>query len=531
MAEKIKFSVSREKLVAEETDDFVLMRVPNSKGQNYVAFEKADIYEATDKIYFFQMDGEKQIAMWNKRPHMQYAVKAQTEPDYVRDYISRLSAGDLYNGYYNYAENTDPAVQRSRTEREKQIVKKAEADAKEEGKETAESETQAETSGDKGKGKKPKKLNKEKAVPEALESPEEEAAEENKTPEQEPPKHFNHKQMAEILKGMLQGVDIMQYRRLGLKAEQMRELRLALKDGIDVSGWNNHNVDAESMRELRRGYRHGMRLDMSKINVSDFKAEQIHELWKGFEQKLDVNQYLDAGYEAAQMRELRLGLRAGLDISAYQSVCFSAEQMRLIRYRLVMFRVIEILKNFLQEAVQWLLRGVEEIADRLSVRTPHPQIDEIMSKLPPEQSPVEQIKDVLAKSEFIDEALLQNEPMNEKLTAYVQDMVLSVASSVLAKEAEDAVLDVTEDMAAAFWSSSLLQTAESIFQTAGVVGIGAVIAENSQFHENSVTVIPEQDQFNKDPAENSPVEGSIKEQTAQYMEAQVATEEAMVMEG
>lgn len=507
MADKIKFSVSREKLVAEETDDFVLMRVPNSKGQNYVAFEKTDIYEATDKVYFFQIDEEKQIAMWNKRPHMQYAVKAQAEPDYTNDSVLRLSAGELYNEYYNYLENADPAVKKSREEKEKQFAKKAEASAKGKGKKAAESETQTEASGDDKKGKKQKKQKKEKAGQKAQESPKEETAEEAETPEQEPPKYFNNKQMAEILKGMLQGVDIMQYRRLGLDAGQMRELRLALKDGIDVSGWNNQNIKAEAMRELRRGYLHGMRLDMDKIDVSRFQAAQIHELRKGFEQKLDVNQYLDSAYEAEQMRELRLGLRAGLDISPYQSVCFSAEQMRLIRYRLVMLRVVEILKNFLQEAGRWLARGAEDFADMLSVRTAHPQIDEIMTALPPEESPVEQIKDVLVKSEVADEALLQDETVTERFNAYVLDMVTAYMQDM-----------ETVAMTSDFYKSVddiLQKAAEKMFQTAG-----ATMEEHTQ---------PDAAAAMEEHTQSDAV--SINEQTKQYIEAQVVTEEAMVMEG
>ncbi len=487
MAEKIKFSINKETLFRNETKDFILTRVPNSKGMNYAAFNKKDIVRENQKTYIVELDKDVQIAMWKGEPRMAFAEAAQTHGDYTHKDMVRLSAGELYDDYYIYSKASDPSVKKRRQEREQQYDNQKQVPSK--------GEAQGQES----------------SVQENVSANQDTKAEEKK-PEIN---HFDNRQMAELLKGMMQGVDIKKYMDVEMDAAKMKELRLGLKAGVDVSRWNNKDISAQAMRELRLGERKGARrlLDIKDIDISKYDAAQIHELILGSQQNLDINKYLNSEYDAAQMREFRLGLKAGLDISKYQDIHFSADQMRIVRHRLVFQRIAEILKSFLQEARIWLSERGEHLADMLSQRVSPPTVKQILEEVPPEQSPVEQIKEILIKSELVREASLQNEAVNELLNRKVSDMIAEISEG---SKPEQAVIE---------------ETASAMLESAGAD------MENNVIYLNHNTFTKEHQKETPDIWQPETAghldEEAIRQQTEEYVEQMntVVIEEAMAMEG
>ena len=502
MGKKQKFSINKETLVREENDNVILTRVPNSEGQYFVAFSRNDVVSQNDKTYILELGEEQQIAMWNEEPHIKFAENAQTNPEYNNSAMTRLSASELYSDYYTYSESSDPSAKQRRQERQQKFSgKKAKSDVQNKAQDASKGEDNA------------------NAVP-----AEEGQNQNNNAAQKTKVKHYDARQMAEIMKGMMQGVDVDQYRNVDMDADKMKELRLGLRSGVDASPCNNKDISAEAMRELRLGARKV--LEIKDIDVSKYNGEQLRELRLGLQQGLElkVSGYLNSDYEAAQMRELRLGLRAGLDISAYQDVHFTAEQMQQIRYRLVLQNIMQILRNFLEEAKIWLSQRVENLADMLSIKIPTPEIHGLLEEIPAEQSPAKQIEDILIKSEMADEAVLQSEAVHEELTKSIEDLIVTIQNGVpeniaLEQSAQEMLNQAVSNLITNV--STIIQVAQAAEQQASPVN------DKNTKEQTGTSTSNDSKQEIEDPQLDK---GMIEQTTEEYVEQVQMIEEAVAME-
>lgn len=499
MSKRQKFSINKETLVREENDNFILTRVPNSEGQYFVAFSRNDVVSQDDKTYILELDEEQQIAMWNGEPHIKFAENAQTNPEYNNSAMTRLSASELYSDYYTYS---DPSAKQRRQERQQKFsAKKAKSGVQNKAQDASKGEDSA------------------NAVP-----AEEGQNQNNNAGQKTKVTHYDARQMAEIMKGMKQGVDVDQYRNVDMDADKMKELRLGLRSGVDVSPWNNKDISARAMRELRLGARKV--LEIKDIDVSKYNGEQLREIRLGLQQGLGlkVSDYLNSDYEAAQMRELRLGLRAGLDISVYQDIHFTDAQMQQLRYRLVLQNIMQILRNFLEEAKIWLSQRVENLADMLSIKIPTPEIHGLLEELPAEQSPAKQIEDILIKSEMADEAVLQSEAVHEELTKSIEDLIVTIQNGV----PENIALEQSAQEMLNQAVSNLLTNVSTIIQVAQ-----AAEQQASSVNDNNTkgqTGTPTSDSSKQEIEDPQLDKGTIEQTTEEYVEQVQMIEEAVAME-
>ncbi len=553
----IKFTVNKSTLLVDRNKDYILMRVPNSHAQNYVAFDLKKLIAENDKTCTFEIAENSQIAMWNGRPNITYAASAQEDSSFSHSSMQRISAQELYSDYYVYSESSDPSVKQRRQERLKAFQNKA-------------TKTQSAINKQANAGQ--EEQTKQEVEPnKPTSSTAESSAEQRLDKADEVDKFFKKEQMVEILKGLMQGVDITEYNRKELSAEQMKELRLGLRAGMDVSEWNSKYISADVMRELRKYDKQGIKLQDKHIDASKYDAQQLKEIRLGINQKVTIKHYLNPEYTAEQMKEIRLGQRANLKSEIYESPDFSAEQMRMLRHRLIVNKIIDVLKNFLQTVRTWIADRAESVAAiSLSLVTPK-EIESILEVLPPEQSPLEQIKDILVKSEMVD-------AVSDDLDKYLLESIEKYVSASQSQEyhnpdvlAETTAFKIVSDTESDISGENVVDKVKSLIEPLKRNFVTQSEAEGYDVSDykilqcDDITVMESLQSGNDSTLEDALIELakssegelseqawktldsfrnmkasfqgvgdnklSIQEQTAEYMEQMTVPEEAIVLEG
>jgi hypothetical protein len=95
---------------------------------------------------------------------------------------------------------------------------------------------------------------------------------------------YNKQQLCEIMKGMEQNVDVIQYADPRYSDWQMWKIREALNDGLDVTCLLDHRWDDEMTSVLQFALYDGM--DLSSYADKGFSAAQIQVIHKGFRNRI-----------------------------------------------------------------------------------------------------------------------------------------------------------------------------------------------------------------------------------------------------
>jgi len=140
---------------------------------------------------------------------------------------------------------------------------------------------------------------------------------------------YTDQQLHQIMLGMKQNVDVVQYADPKYSEWQMWKIREALNDGLDVTVLLDHRWDDEMTSVLQFALYSG--LDLSSYAYKGFSADQIHVIYDGLRKGIDVEPYAKTIYSAEQMEQLRRGLEDGVNILLFHDPRFSPEMMRLLR--------------------------------------------------------------------------------------------------------------------------------------------------------------------------------------------------------
>ncbi len=140
---------------------------------------------------------------------------------------------------------------------------------------------------------------------------------------------YNKQQLCEIMKGMEQNVDVIQYADPRYSDWQMWKIREALNDGLDVTCLLDHRWNDEMTSVLQFALYDGM--DLSSYADKGFSAAQIQVIHKGFRNGIDVEAYAYTIYSSEQMNQLRQALEEGVSIFLLNDPRYTPEIMSLIR--------------------------------------------------------------------------------------------------------------------------------------------------------------------------------------------------------
>lgn len=429
---KTKFSINKKSLIEEQANGYILTRVPNSNMEYYWLLNEKDIVSSDETTLIVECDAEQDIMVLprvvdgddTRRPSLQEAVKALQEPTgnvYVK-------SQELYNDYYEYAQNLDPN-QRAEQQRIRD-QKRQEALARSDSSRNMNQQAR-------------QKSNSREQSSNQTQQPHTPAQKMAQMRAQIP--HYTKQQFKEILKCHRQKLDATKISNIDLSHQQMKELRLAMRVGLDVSKYNSPFISAKHMKEIRLGAKRGVKFDMDKLDHSLYNAEQMHELRLGFEKKLDVKKYLDPAYEAAQMKELRLAMQAGLDTKRLEDIHLTVEQMHSIRHQMVLDNLGDILKRFFESIRDWISEkiqiGMEHISANLQNRDPR-SLDEIKEANMKEA--IADIKYTLVQSELLPERAYEDVVIDDKIRNHIEELMSYMESPE--SEVEKAVEVAAEDI-------------------------------------------------------------------------------------
>ncbi len=140
---------------------------------------------------------------------------------------------------------------------------------------------------------------------------------------------YTDQQLHQIMLGMKQNVDVIQYADPRYSDWQMEKIREALLDELDVTILLDHRWDNDMTSVLQFALYDG--LDLSHYADYGFTANQIQEIHKGLLRGVDVKAYTYKIYRPEQMAELRQALEDGVDILLLNDPRYSPETMRLLR--------------------------------------------------------------------------------------------------------------------------------------------------------------------------------------------------------
>lgn len=439
---KTKFSINKETLIEEESNGYILTRVPRSKMEYYWLLNEKDVLSSDDKTLIVECDAEQDIAVLPRvkdgdgirRPTLQEAIEQMNQPILVQ-------AQELYNDYYEYDESKDP----KQREEQQRIREQKRQEALERMDVSKNSQNQA-----KQLSQKQKDNNINTSRGQVSNQPQTPAQKMQQQRETIP--HYSKQQFKEILKGTRQRLDTSLYSNIKLNPQQMKELRLSMKAGVDVTKYNSPFISAKHMKEIRLGAKRGVKFDMDKLDHSLYNAEQIHELRLGFEKKLDVKKYLDPSYEAGQMKELRLAMQAGLDTKRLEDFHLSVEQMHAIRHQMVLSNLGDILTRFFERMKEmvgdFVLSGMEKVSANLMNRESR-TLEEM--KEANMQEAIQDIKYTLVESDILPTRAYEDKGIDSKIREQIDDLVSYMDNEPEAdiqKAAEETAVDMCQAVGA-----------------------------------------------------------------------------------
>lgn len=140
---------------------------------------------------------------------------------------------------------------------------------------------------------------------------------------------YTDQQLYQILLGMKQNVDVIQYADPQYSEWQMLKIREALSDGLDVSILLDHRWDNDMTSVLQFALYDG--LDLLHYANEGYSADQIQEIHKGYLSGVDVNAYSYQVYSAGQMRQLRLAMEEGINYLIFRDPLYPPESMSILR--------------------------------------------------------------------------------------------------------------------------------------------------------------------------------------------------------
>ena len=148
---------------------------------------------------------------------------------------------------------------------------------------------------------------------------------------------FDETQLAEIRKGLEEGIDIKRYAnpeypwflmetiREGLLLhvptdeyikiydwQQLQEIIEGCRDGLEVSVYLNPELDASSMKEIRLSLAEGLPIEPYAKPVFDYM--QLHQIRRGLQDNLPVEIFAQPELDCVIMREIRKGLEFQVDV-------------------------------------------------------------------------------------------------------------------------------------------------------------------------------------------------------------------------
>lgn len=406
-----KFTINRKTLLVAENASYYLTRVPQSHMQLYLLLDKrrdvvsedvntimAELNEDTTRNVIRSANGNA--------PKLEDVLNGKYKNDIVA-----MTPNDLERDYYEYKPDRDPQIRAMREQERMQRQEEAAARYRE-----------------RQSGVKQEKQDTHKRENQSAKK----TIERQKTEAQKQPKvkqqYYNKEQFQQIKLGVRRGLNVELYSNIQFSAEQMKELRMALKQGVDIRKYNNPVISAEHMRELRLGAENGVELSLSKLDQTQYNADQIHELRIGFEKGLNVNHYLNPSYTARQMKEIRLGEQIGLDTTAYQSLHYTADQMKTMRVQLIFQRIKDVIKNLFQQAKQWLdnvlsqgaTNVIEHMQSSMQNREPRNTDQVVKDRL---RDAVTEIKTDLINSELVNEEAYDDQVFEDIISRHVKSIL------------------------------------------------------------------------------------------------------------
>lgn len=411
-----KFTINRKTLLVAENASYYLTRVPQSHMQLYLLLDKRrDVVSEDVNTIMAELNEDTtrnviQSANGNA-PKLEDVLNGKYKNDIVV-----MTPGELERDYYEYEPSADPVI-RARQEQERLQRKQQAADRYQQNRNVSKKE----------------KISQEKRGAdnrENVKKQREPRPTDQKTKEQPEVKqqYYNKEQFQQIKLGVKRGLDVGLYSNILFNAEQMKELRMALKQGVDIRKYNNPVISAEHMRELRLGAENGVELSLSKLDQTQYNADQIHELRIGFEKGLNVNHYLNPSYTARQMKEIRLGEQIGLDTTAYQSLHYTADQMKTMRVQLIFQRIKDVIKNLFQQAKQWLdnvlsqgaTNVIEHMQSSMQNREARNTDQVVKDRL---RDAVTEIKTDLINSELVNEEAYDDQVFEDIISRHVKSIL------------------------------------------------------------------------------------------------------------
>jgi len=137
------------------------------------------------------------------------------------------------------------------------------------------------------------------------------------------------KQLTEVRKGLVAGVDIYKYMKPEMPWVSMQEYRLELEQNVDLTKYRQEGYNDDQLAQLRQGMADG--IDITQYDNKAYNAEQMNQLRIGITNNIPIIFFSDLAYDYLQMEELRKGLEKQLDISHYASAEIPFLKMRVIR--------------------------------------------------------------------------------------------------------------------------------------------------------------------------------------------------------
>ena len=406
-----KFTINRESLLVDENASYYLTRVPQSQMQLYLLLDKrrdvvsedvntimAELNEDTTRNVIRSANGNA--------PKLEDVLNGKYQNDIVA-----MTPNDLERDYYEYKPDRDPQIRAMREQERMQRQEESAARYRE-----RQSGVKQETQNAHKKENQSAKKTIERQKTEAQKQP--------KVKQQ----YYSKEQFQQIKLGVRRGLNVGLYSNIQFSAEQMKELRMALKQGVDIRKYNNPVISAEHMRELRLGAENGVELSLSKLDQTQYNADQIHELRIGFERGLNVNHYLNPSYSADQMKEIRLGEQIGLDTAAYQSLHYTADQMKAMRIQLVFQHIKDVIKNLFHQAKNWIedviSQGTKQAIEHMQASMQNREVRDTENILKDRlQDAVAEIKADLVNSELVDEAAYDDRAFEDIISRHVKSII------------------------------------------------------------------------------------------------------------
>lgn len=157
--------------------------------------------------------------------------------------------------------------------------------------------------------------------------------------------------MEQIRLGLLDGIDLNEYRLNGFRSDDLKVLRECYKRKIkgktdETVGdvlvkyiYEGHQPDI--LREIADLLSHGF--PMKEINLKDFNAKQLNQIKTAFVESLDYKKLIDKNIDSDKMEEIRLALGYDIDLL---SLCKLTDDCHIFR----LTREVEELKQRLSES-------------------------------------------------------------------------------------------------------------------------------------------------------------------------------------